>query len=93
MPVRHSVIFVAFFVVAFLPCYFAGTGFPTIQSNSIQPFDYDCYGDSNGWSFVGINMRFGRFNYGQAKALDLALYSTKRDVLWQVLKGLVKRSN
>jgi hypothetical protein len=29
-------------------------------------------GTQHGWSFVGIDIRFGSFSYGQAKAVDLA---------------------
>lgn len=36
------------------------------------PFTCDCNEKGGGWSFVGINLICGTFNYGPAKALDLA---------------------
>lgn len=134
MPARHFSIFSALFLVVFLPLWFVvQTHLET--GGSDLPFDYDCYGDGS-WTFVGISFRFGHFDYGSAKALDLAwnwivgrgvqgiltllayrvfsdallrtaeltpisfelyaslgLYSTKPELLWQLVKGLPKYGN
>jgi hypothetical protein len=70
-PARHFSIFAILMVVTIIPLYFVSVGYE-FQNNEPEPFGYDCYGSSDGWSFVGINLRFGAFNYGSAKALDLA---------------------
>lgn len=135
-PARHFSIFSIFALVTIVPLYFVGWGFGSLQSYTHPPFTYDCYQKGNGWSFFGINLRFGNFNYGSAKALDLAwnwivgrglqallmllsyrvfndallraaemtplsfdlyarlsLYTTRIDVLWHVLKALVRKGN
>lgn len=71
MPVRHMSIFSILFLVTFLPVWFASKGFSSIQSVN-GPFSFDCTGSENGWSFAGINIRYGRFQYGAAKTIDLA---------------------
>ena len=72
-PARHFSIFSILALVIIIPLYFLGWGFSGMQSYTQPPFTHDCYSDnSGGWSFVGINLRFGAFNYGSAKALDLA---------------------
>ena len=139
MPVRQFSIFSILFLATFLPLYYVSSyGFQTTEggySGVIQPFSYDCY-NSNGWTFIGINVRFGHFSYGAAKSIDLAwnwiigrglqgvltllayrvfndallraaemtslsyelyaslaLYSTKPDILWQLMKGLYRYGN
>ena len=134
MPVRHFSIFAVLFLAVFLPLWYT-INEVAIPNEFIMPFHFDCYGDSS-WSFVGIDIRLGKFDYGAAKALDLAwnlivgrglqgiltwlayrvfsdallrtaeltpisfelyaslgLYSTKPEILWQLLKGLPKFGN
>ncbi|KAE9367622.1 hypothetical protein N431DRAFT_383412 [Stipitochalara longipes BDJ] len=72
-PARHFSIFAILAFVIIVPLYFLGWGFNSLQGDFPPPFSHDCYSLSGGgWSFVGINLRFGNFNYGSAKALDLA---------------------
>lgn len=72
-PARHFSIFAILALVTIIPLYFLGWGFNSMQSFVQPAFTYNCYSTNNGgWSFVGINLRFGNFNYGSAKALDLA---------------------
>jgi hypothetical protein len=71
LPARHFSIFSILFLAVFLPLWFSSGGYSSIGAESLEPFEYNCYGDG-GWTFVGINIRFGRFDYGSAKALDLA---------------------
>lgn len=47
-------------------------GVGSLGNYDATAFTYDCYQDGYGWSFVGINLIVGEFNYGSAKALDLA---------------------
>jgi hypothetical protein len=70
-PARHFSIFFILALLTIIPLYFAGWGIDTLGNYNPGPFTYDCY-QKEGWSFVGINQRFGDFNYGSAKALDLA---------------------
>jgi hypothetical protein len=72
LPARHFSIFTILMLVTIIPLYYVSVGFNFLQNISPVPFTYDCYGTSEGWTFVGINLRFGAFNYGSAKALDLA---------------------
>jgi hypothetical protein len=136
-PARHFSIFAILAFVIIVPLYFLGWGFTSLQGYVQPAFTHDCYSLSRGgWSFVGINLRFGNFNYGSAKALDLAwnwivgrglqallmllayrvfndallraaeltplpfdlyvrlsLYTTRIDVLWYVLKALLRKGN
>jgi hypothetical protein len=71
-PARHFSIFSVLALVTIIPLYFVGASFQTLQGYTPPPFMHDCYQGADGWSFVGINLRFGYFNYGSAKALDLA---------------------
>jgi hypothetical protein len=71
-PARHFSIFFILALVTIVPLYFVGWGFGSLQSYTQPPFTYDCYQKGNGWSFFGINLRFGNFNYGSAKTFDLA---------------------
>lgn len=71
MPARHGSIFAILFLVTFLPSWYSQYGFNVIQTSSIQPFNYDC-NESVGWSFIGISLQFGKFSFGEAKAIDLA---------------------
>jgi hypothetical protein len=134
MPARHFSIFLALFAVTMPPLYVVGIQLNSLSNNGRPAFQYDCYGTSNGWSFIGVNIRFGRFSYGGAKAIDLAwnwiagrglqavltlvayrvfsdallraaemtplpfqlyaslsLYSTKPDIIWQLLKAVARR--
>lgn len=71
---RHFSIFCILGLVTIIPLCFTSWGVDilTFRSYSTPPFMYDCYQEGGGWSFVGINLKFGEFNYGSAKALDLA---------------------
>jgi hypothetical protein len=71
MPARHFSIFSILFLVVFLPLWYASGGHSSVGAEMLTPFEYNCYGDGS-WTFVGIDIRFGRFDYGSAKALDLA---------------------
>jgi hypothetical protein len=139
LPARHCSIFLVLLLATVLPLSYVGNDFGSyiINEGSFSlEFVYDCTGSSSGWTFAGVDLRFGRFNYGSAKALDLAwnwivgrglqalftliayrvfndallraaemtplsyelyasvsLYSTKPDVLWQLLKGIAKHGN
>jgi hypothetical protein len=70
MPARHMSIFSVLFLATFLPIWYASRGFSSIQ-NVNGPFSFDCSGSESGWSFVGINIRYGKFQYGAAKTIDL----------------------
>lgn len=72
MPARHFSIFAALALAIGLPLGYVVRGFNNLVDNGQLPFEYDCYGSSNGWTFIGLNWRFGTFSYGSAKALDLA---------------------
>jgi hypothetical protein len=137
LPARHFSIFSVLILATVLPLYYVSNNISNIiVDEGNLAFFYDCTGSSSGWTFVGVNLRFGRFNYGSAKALDLAwnwivgrglqalftliayrvfndallraaemmplsyelyaslsLYSTKPDILWQLLKGLARHGN
>jgi hypothetical protein len=137
LPARHFSIFAVLMLATVLPLYYVINNISNIiVDDGDSPFSYDCTGSSSGWTFVGVNLRFGRFKYGSAKALDLAwnwivgrglqalftliayrvfndallraaemmplsyelypslsLYSTKPDILWQLLKGLARHGN
>jgi len=71
IPARHFLIFSVMFLAVFLPLWYASGGYSSIGAEGLELFEYSCYGDGS-WTFVGINIRFGRFDYGSAKALDLA---------------------
>jgi hypothetical protein len=137
LPARYFSIFSVLMLATVLPLYYVINNMANIIVNDgDSAFFYDCTGSSSGWTFLGISLRFGRFDYGSAKALDLAwnwvvgrglqafftliayrvfndallraaemmplsyelyaslsLYSTKPDILWQLVKGLVKHGN
>lgn len=69
LTVRHASIFSILFVVIFVPVYYATLAPSSFDNNAFYPFAYDCSA-SPGW--LGIDIRFGRFSYGEAKAIDLA---------------------
>jgi len=69
-PARHFSIFAILMVVTIVPLYFSVIGYGS-QTAYSEPFSHNCYESSDGWTFAGINIRFGAFNYGSAKALDL----------------------
>lgn len=71
-PARHTIIFGVLFSLVFIPTYYAAQFAIQLQHPPvIAPFQYDC-STSQGWTFVGINLPFGSFSFGQAKAIDLA---------------------
>jgi hypothetical protein len=72
-PLRHLAIFLVFGVAAFTPIIAINTLYSRSKIGGLFGF-YDCnlWGAQHGWSFVGIDIRFGSFSYGQAKAIDLA---------------------
>ncbi len=72
MPARHFSIFALLVTVIVIPLYYAALGYDLVQNVQLGAFEYDCYGITAGWTYVGINLRFGRFDFGSAKALDLA---------------------
>lgn len=69
---RQFSIFFILELVTVIPLYFTRVGLETQKSYSTWQFRYDCYHREGGWSFVGISLRFGDFNYGSTKALDQA---------------------
>lgn len=71
-PARHFSVFIMLLSSTIVPLYLVSSHFGSISSSDSAPFQYDCHGQLNGWSFIGINLRFGQFSYGAAKALDLA---------------------
>ena len=71
-PARHFSIFSILGLLTIIPLYFAVLGVGSLGNYDATAFTYDCYQDGYGWSFVGINLIVGEFNYGSAKALDLA---------------------
>lgn len=72
MPVRHFLISTGLFLIVFLPLWYVSKGYSSVGKQFMMSFEYNCYGDGS-WTFVGINLRFGKFDYGSAKALDLAV--------------------
>jgi len=72
-PARHFSVFTAITLAVVLPLVYLSGGFSYLGADEgTQPFQFDCYGTSEGWTFIGLNWRFGTMNYGSAKALDLA---------------------
>lgn len=70
--VKHLAIFIFLFLLLFFSISMVTTGTGSIRSADNAPFVFECNG-GDGWSFLGINMVVAtNFNYGTAKAVDLA---------------------
>ena len=71
-PARHVAVFCAVFPLLYVPSHYASIFAVELSSvNELGPFEYDC-AKTEGWTFVGVNLAYGEFSFGQAKAIDLA---------------------